>query len=351
MAVQEQVHGTVRGRTPRGELGGGGALGSAAAVFASRCSCCWASPGSSSSSPARTWVSSSSRGRRRDVRNSRCGSRSAPAADASCDRCSSRASSSTGIGAAAGIALAYWAAPALVHFASAGQRAVVLDLSPDLRVLAFTAAVSIAAGLLFASAPAIRASRAELSSHGTGDLGRTRHAGAEPGPGKALVIVQVALSVVSLVGAGLFVRTLQNLNRHERAIDTRARDRRAARAPRERPANARPRPDARPDLSRPVGPHRGPSGRAVGEPCAHVAARAEHAGFPVMLPRAARHCEGAKAPSCIRATSRPWVCRLSRAATSTRTTCGPTPRPRSWSTSRSCANSFRGASRWASDTA
>jgi putative ABC transport system permease protein len=126
----------------------------------------------------------------------------------------------TGIGAAAGVAFAYWAAPALVRFASVSQSTVVLDLSPDLRVLAFTAVVSIAAGLLFASAPAIRASRADRWSHGTSDLARTRHAGAEPGPGKALVILQVALSVVALVGAGLFVRTLQNLNRHERAIET-----------------------------------------------------------------------------------------------------------------------------------
>jgi predicted permease len=125
----------------------------------------------------------------------------------------------TGIGAAAGVALAYWAAPALVQFASAGQAAVVLNLSPDLRVLAFAATVSIAAGLLFASAPAFRASRADLSSHGARDLGRTRPAGAQAGPGRTLVVVQVALSVVSLVGAGLFVRTLQNLNRHEKAID------------------------------------------------------------------------------------------------------------------------------------
>ena len=125
----------------------------------------------------------------------------------------------TGFGAAAGIALAYWTAPALVQFASASQQPVILDLSPDLRVLAFTAAVSIVAGVLFSSAPAIRTSRADQSSHGTGDLGRTRHAGSEPGVGKALVILQVALSVVSLVGAGLFVRTLQNLNRHERGID------------------------------------------------------------------------------------------------------------------------------------
>ena len=125
----------------------------------------------------------------------------------------------TGIGAAAGVALAAWTAPALVQVASAGQSAVVLNLSPDLRVLAFTLVVSLAAGLLFASVPAIRTSRADLSSHAARNLGRTRPAGAEAGPGRTLVIVQVALSVVSLVGAGLFVRTLQNLNHHERAID------------------------------------------------------------------------------------------------------------------------------------
>jgi putative ABC transport system permease protein len=125
----------------------------------------------------------------------------------------------TGIGAAAGVALAYWAAAALVTYASAGQRAVILDLSPDVRVLAFTAGVSIAAGLLFASAPAIRASRADRSPLGGRDLGRTRHGSGERGPGRALVIAQVALSVVLLVGAGLFVRTLQNLYRAERGID------------------------------------------------------------------------------------------------------------------------------------
>ncbi len=124
-----------------------------------------------------------------------------------------------GFGAAVGVALAYWAAPALVAYASTGQGALVLDLSPDLRVLAFTAAVSIAAGLLFASAPAVRASRADRLRQNAGDLGRTRHDGGERGPGKALVVVQMALSVVLLVGAGLFVRTLQNLSRQENAID------------------------------------------------------------------------------------------------------------------------------------
>jgi predicted permease len=124
----------------------------------------------------------------------------------------------TGMGAAAGVALAYWTAPALVRFASAAPHSIVLDLSPDLRLLAFTTTVSILAGLLFSSLPAIRASRADRFAAG-GNSVRTRNAAAERGPGRAFVVAQVALSVVALVGAGLFVRTLQNLNRHERAID------------------------------------------------------------------------------------------------------------------------------------
>ncbi|HEX7777625.1 MAG TPA: ABC transporter permease, partial [Vicinamibacterales bacterium] len=120
-----------------------------------------------------------------------------------------------GLGAVGGVVLAYWIAPALVAYATVGQSSVMLDLSPDLRVLAFTTLVSIAAGLLFASAPAVRAARVDRSPASARDLGRVRHAGADRGPGKTLVVAQVALSVVLLVGAGLFVRTLQNLHRQE----------------------------------------------------------------------------------------------------------------------------------------
>ena len=121
-------------------------------------------------------------------------------------------------GAVAGIALAYWAAPALVAYASAGRAPVVLNLSPDGRVLAFTTVISILAGLLFATVPAVRASRPGRFADVRPDLGRAS-VGGDRGPGKALVVAQIALSLVLLVAAGHFVRTLQNLYRQEPGID------------------------------------------------------------------------------------------------------------------------------------
>jgi predicted permease len=124
-----------------------------------------------------------------------------------------------GLAGACGVVLAYWATQALVAYASAGRSAIVLDVSPDVRVLAFTAVVSTLAGLLFGSAPAIRASRLDMTPGGRQDLAGARHALSGPGPGRALVVSQVALSLVLLIGAGLFVRSLQNLNRQETGID------------------------------------------------------------------------------------------------------------------------------------
>ncbi len=87
---------------------------------------------------------------------------------------------------------------------------VEIDLSADWRVLAFTFGVSLLAGVLFGLAPALTASRPDLVSPlkddsgaaGTG-RGRSRLRG-------ALVVVQVALSLLLLVCSGLFLRSLQN---------------------------------------------------------------------------------------------------------------------------------------------
>lgn len=96
---------------------------------------------------------------------------------------------------------------------------VPLDVSPDLRVLAFTLGVMLGAGVVFALPPALRASRVDLVSAlkvGTpgGGAGRRRLR-------TGLVVGQLALSVVLLAAGGLFVRTLRALYRVEPGFETR----------------------------------------------------------------------------------------------------------------------------------
>jgi predicted permease len=106
-------------------------------------------------------------------------------------------------------------------------RNVALDLGrgPDLAVLGFCAGVSVLTGILFGLAPAIRAARVEVSP--TLKESRSGHTflGSRFHLGKALVVVQVGLSLLLLVAAGLFVRTLVNVesqnlgfNRHNLLI-------------------------------------------------------------------------------------------------------------------------------------
>jgi predicted permease len=93
--------------------------------------------------------------------------------------------------------------------------AISLDLHPDGRVLAFTAALSLLTGILFGLAPAIRSTGVSLSP----GLGRRGAAAGGLRLGKLLVISQVALSLVLLIGAGLFVRTLRNLKAQDLGVD------------------------------------------------------------------------------------------------------------------------------------
>jgi predicted permease len=86
---------------------------------------------------------------------------------------------------------------------------VVRDVSLDVRVLAFTAAVALLSGLLFAIAPAVVASRVDLQA-ALRD-GHTSSRRARPVLRTTLVVMQVAVSVTLLAGCGLFVRTLRNL--------------------------------------------------------------------------------------------------------------------------------------------
>jgi len=114
------------------------------------------------------------------------------------------------LGGAAGILLGSWGSSALVSMVSTGPQTLPLNVEPDMRVLAFTLIVSVVSAVVFGTAPAIRASRVELSaslkSNRSSLSVMTRSL-----LGRALLVSQVALSLLLLVGAGLFVRSLVNL--------------------------------------------------------------------------------------------------------------------------------------------
>ena len=112
------------------------------------------------------------------------------------------------LGGLAGVALSWWGSRLLLLMASDGPDALPVDVRPNLRLLGFTFGVSMLCAVVFGIAPALRASRTEPNTSLKG--GKTGAASRNP-LGKAFVVVQVALSLLLLVGAGLFVRTLINL--------------------------------------------------------------------------------------------------------------------------------------------
>jgi len=121
------------------------------------------------------------------------------------------------LGGAGGILLARWATRLLTVYMSAGRTAISLELNPDLRILAFTVGVSILTGLLFGLAPALRSTRIDLAPALKG-LGNSLSVRGGVRPGKILAILQVALSLLLVIGAGLFVRSLKNLNGQETGL-------------------------------------------------------------------------------------------------------------------------------------
>jgi macrolide transport system ATP-binding/permease protein len=114
-------------------------------------------------------------------------------------------------GGASGIVLAHWMTKLLLMYMSTGRGAIALDLAPDLRVLSFTAGISILTGVLFGLAPALRGTRIDLNTALKG-LGNLSSARGGLRPGKILVVFQIAVSLVLVIGAELFVRGLRNLN-------------------------------------------------------------------------------------------------------------------------------------------
>ena len=132
------------------------------------------------------------------------------------------------LGGALSLVVAYWGTTMLVRAASSGPRPIPLDVSVNLRVVAFTLGISLLTGLLVGALPALR-----VSQSGLYQLFRAggRVAGSQGSHrlplGRALMIGQIALSLVLVVTAGMFVQTLRNLldidpgYEHERVITAR----------------------------------------------------------------------------------------------------------------------------------
>jgi len=118
-------------------------------------------------------------------------------------------------GGSLGLFFAYRVSNLLVSFIPPKGAPLTLHLSPDARILGFTAAVSLLTGILFGLAPALQATRVELNATLKDNARSPSGSPARFGLGKVLIVSQVAISLLLLVGAGLFVRSLQNLKHVE----------------------------------------------------------------------------------------------------------------------------------------
>ncbi len=117
------------------------------------------------------------------------------------------------LGAALGFLFARWGSQLLVRMLSTGRNGVWLDLSLDYRLLGFTIGVAVLTGVLFGLVPAWRATRVDpqlaIRAHGRGVI---KGDSSRFTLGKALVLGQVALSLVLVLGAALLLTTFHTLN-------------------------------------------------------------------------------------------------------------------------------------------
>ena len=119
------------------------------------------------------------------------------------------------VGGLGGVLLAQWGVYVLVGLVA---KTSPLDTRPDVGVLAFTAGISIIAGLLFGLIPAIQASRTDLSG-AMKEKNRTRGRMLRFSLSSLMVVMQVGLSMVLLTGAGLFGRSLIKLQSEDVGFD------------------------------------------------------------------------------------------------------------------------------------
>ncbi len=113
-------------------------------------------------------------------------------------------------GGIAGLALAVWTDKALIGFLPRSSTPLTVSSTPDWRILGFNLALSVLTGIIFGLVPALQSTRPDLAAT-LKDQASAVTGGTSTLTRKALVISQIGLSLLLLVGAGLFIRSLRNL--------------------------------------------------------------------------------------------------------------------------------------------
>jgi len=124
----------------------------------------------------------------------------------------------SGAGGIVGLAVAFGLTRALLALAPSQGSPILISASPDPRILAFTFILVVATGIVFGLLPALRASRTDPWTTMKDTIGSVAGTRGSLFMRKGLVTVQVALSFLLLFGAGLFVRSLQNLRTTETGV-------------------------------------------------------------------------------------------------------------------------------------
>jgi predicted permease len=112
-------------------------------------------------------------------------------------------------GGVIGVVLSIWIDQTLIAFLPTGTTPLTISSVPDARILSFALAVTLATGIIFGLAPALQATRPDVAGTLKDQAGAV--AGGSVAMRKTLVVAQVTLSLILLIAAGLFIRSLSNL--------------------------------------------------------------------------------------------------------------------------------------------